>query len=168
MYRFTCLLPLCRDCGFSVQGLVKGTFKVPSREHPSDCLPPRPRPPSRLGICEVGWTEVLWDLWVAPGPASRLLCGFGEVASPLWASVYPSDRWARPGSGRLKAVRSREGVEWHLAPGLVAVVALSVMTPPPRPLGTAKDTGQPESPLRWPQENIWKQSHPPPQIAACC
>lgn len=98
------------------------------------------------------------------GSASRLLCGFGEVASPLWASLYPSDRWARPGSGRLKAVRSQEGAEWHLAPGLVAG-ALSVMTAPPRPLGTAKDTGQPESPLTWPQGgNIWKQSHPPRRL----
>lgn len=41
MCRFTRLLPLCRGCGFSVQGLVKGTFRVPSREHPSDRLPPR-------------------------------------------------------------------------------------------------------------------------------
>lgn len=89
MYRLTCVLPLCRGCGFSVQGLVKGTFKVPSREHP------------RLGICEVGRAEASRDLWVSPGSALCLLCGFGEVASPLWASVYPSDRQAGPGSGNL-------------------------------------------------------------------
>lgn len=96
MYRLTCVLPLCRGCGFSVQGLVKGTFKVPSREHPSDCLPP-----PRLGLCEVGRAEASWDLCVSPGPALCLLCVFGEVSSPLWASVYPSDRQAGPGSGNL-------------------------------------------------------------------
>ena len=70
MYRLTCVLPLCRGCGFSVQGLVKGTFRVPSREHPSDCLPP-----PRLGICEVGsrgvtgplglsWSCLVLALWL--------------------------------------------------------------------------------------------------------
>lgn len=78
MYKFTCVLPLCRGCGYSVQGLVKGAFKVPSREHPSDRLPV-----PRLGNCEVGWGEGSRDLWVYPDPALRLLCGFGEVASPL-------------------------------------------------------------------------------------
>ena len=96
MYKFTCVLPLCRGCGFSDQGLVKGTFKVPSREHSSDRLPP-----PRLGICEVGRAEVSRDPWVSPGPALHLLCGFGEITSPLWASVYLSDRWAGLGSGSL-------------------------------------------------------------------
>lgn len=99
--------------------------------------------------------------YVTPGSVYCLLCGLEKL---LYLSGSQGTHllvdWIRLGESEENMVLRWHRVapvakfRDHLCPEQNDALSLSLSQP--------KATRQPEGPLRWPHENIWKQLYPPP------